>query len=79
MERNALISGFKVASTIPGEAVVSLRGQIKHEPRPDWSPWGVYIKVSDEHPRGRPFYRENSLLPPTGYYLLGLKANKVTV
>ena len=39
MERNALISGLR------------LEFRRSLEPRPDWSPWGFYIKVSDEHSR----------------------------
>ena len=31
--------------------MVSFRGQKKVGPRPDWSPLGVYLKISDEHPR----------------------------
>ena len=32
-------------------SLVSFRGHKKVGPRPDWSPFGVIFKISDEHPR----------------------------
>ena len=42
--------------------MVSFRGKMKLEPHPDWSPLGVKIKFSDEHPR--PFQMGVSFPPP---------------
>ena len=42
--------------------MVSFRGQKKLGPRPDWSPSGGLIQISDEHPH--PFHMRNAPLPP---------------
>ena len=46
--------------------MVSFRDQKKLGPRLDWSPLGVYFKISDKHPQ--PFHMR-SLPPPPGQKL----------
>ena len=42
--------------------MVSFRGQKKLGPCPDWPPLGVYLKISNKHPR--PFHMGVSPPPP---------------
>ena len=43
--------------------MISFTGKKKLGARPDWSPLGVYFKISDEHPH--PFHMRSSP-PPSG-------------
>ena len=42
--------------------MISFTGKKKLGARPDWSPLGVYFKISDEHPH--PFHMRSSPPPP---------------